>query len=173
MTSRLARAFTLVELLLVVLVLAVMASLVVPTLANALAPIAEHVAALLESDLRRARLHSMGTLRPSVLVVGADRDRWWLQPAGPISEDRALEGSLRVLGQGNLAPFTGHRLEVAFAGADAPEGNVVAATFDLEGNRDAREIGFALRPTDAEEPIARWTARPERTRLAARGTGEP
>jgi prepilin-type N-terminal cleavage/methylation domain-containing protein len=173
MKPRGAHAFTLVELLLVVIVLAVAASFVVPTLANASAPIGEHLASLLESDLRRARLHSMGTLRSSILVVGADRDRWWLQPVGDIREDRAIEGSLRVFGMGNLGPFAGHRLEVALDGADAPEGSVAVATFDLEGNRDAREIGFALLAPDAEAPLARWTTRAERTRLVPQETEEP
>lgn len=167
-TAPLRRAFTLIELLLVVLILAVMASLVVPTLANASAPINDQISVTIESDLKRARLSAMGSMQPTVLVVGADRDRWWLQTAGTVSQDSALEGSLRVLGLGNLSPFTGHRLAVELGGTDARAGDVVVATFDIEGNRDGTEIGLGLLHEEADEPIARWTIRSERTRVAQR-----
>lgn len=170
MNPRFAKAFTLVEILLVTLILAVMASLVVPTLANASAPLNGQVSALLDADLRRGRLNSMGAMQPTVLVVGRDRDRWWLQPAGVISEERALDASLRVLGTASLSPFGGHRLEVLLAGTEAPAGDVVVATFDLEGNRDAVEIGFQLVGPQSDNPLAQWTVRPERTRLVPRAT---
>jgi prepilin-type N-terminal cleavage/methylation domain-containing protein len=166
MTPRRARAFTLVELLLVVVVLAIMASLVVPTLANAAAPLTDQLAALLEADLKRGRLNAMGTMQRTILVIGADRDRWWLQPTGDISQERAIDASLRMLGSGNLSSFDGHRLVVQLGGDDAPEGDVVVATFDLEGNRDTVEIGVALVAPQAEEPLVQWTVRPERTRVA-------
>ncbi|MEY3142081.1 MAG: hypothetical protein RLY21_574 [Planctomycetota bacterium] len=168
MNSRLTRAFTLVELLLVVLILAIMASLVVPTIANASAPINDQVSALLEADMKRGKLSAMGTLTPTVLVVGAERDRWWLQSAGKVSEESAIESSMRVLGRGNLSSFAGHRLEVTLAGDEAPNGDVVVATFDLEGGRDAVEVGFQLVGPNADEPLARWNVRPERTRVMQR-----
>ena len=168
MKSRFTRAFTLIELLLVVLILAIMASLVVPTLANATAPINDQVSALLEADMKRGKLSAMGAMTPTMLVVGADRNRWWLQPAGKVSEESATESSLRVLGQGNLSPFAGHRLEVTLAGDEAPNGDVVVATFDLEGGRDTVEVGFQLVGPNADEPLARWTVRPERTRVVQR-----
>jgi len=168
MNRRFAKAFTLVEILLVALILAVMASLVVPTLANASAPLNDQVSALIDADLRRGRLTAMGTMQRTVLVVGRDRDRWWLQPTGAISEDRAVEASLRVLGVGNLSPFDGHRLEIALAGAEAPAGDVVVATFDLEGNRDAGEIGIQLVGPQSDDPLAQWMVRPERTRVVPR-----
>lgn len=168
MNRRFAKAFTLVEILLVALILAVMASLVVPTLANATAPLNDQVSALLDADLRRGRLNAMGAMQPTMLVVGRDRDRWWLQPTGPVSEDRAIEASLRVLGAGNLSPFDGHRLEILLAGTEAPVGDVVVAMFDLEGNRDAGEIGIQLVGPRSDGPLAQWTVRPERTRVVSR-----
>jgi prepilin-type N-terminal cleavage/methylation domain-containing protein len=168
MNPRFAKAFTLIEILLVALILAVMASLVVPTLASASAPLNEQVSALLDADLRRGRLNSMGAMQRTVLVVGRDRDRWWLQPAGAISEDRAIDASLRVLGIGNLAPFNDYRLEVSLAGTGAPAGDVVVATFDLEGNRDTGEIGFQLVGPESDKPLAEWMVRPERTRVVSR-----
>lgn len=168
MKSRCAKAFSLIEVLLVVLVLAIMASLVVPTLAGAAAPLSDQVAATLEADLKRGRLAAMGAMQRTVLVVGADRDRWWLQPDGAIGESLAAESSLRMLGVGNLSPFAGHRIGVEIGGDAPPDGDVVVATFDLEGNRDMNEIGLALIAPGSEEPIVQWTVRPERTRLNPR-----
>ena len=168
MRRRFAKAFTLVEILLVVMILAITASLIMPALASAIAPPVDQVGALLEADLRRGRLNAMGSMQQTVLVVGRDRDRWWLQPAGTVSQERAVASSPRVLGLGNLGAFDGHRLDVVLAGVDAAAGDVVIATFDLEGNRDGGEIGIRLLGPEAVEPLAQWTVRPERTRVVAR-----
>jgi prepilin-type N-terminal cleavage/methylation domain-containing protein len=168
MKRRFARAFTLIEILLVVMILAITASLILPSLASAIAPSVDQVGALLDADLRRGRLNAMGSMQQTVLVVGRDRDRWWIQPTGTVSEDRAVASSLRVLGRGNLGAFDGHTLKVVLAGVDASAGDVVIATFDLEGNRNAGEIAVHLLGPDAVEPIARWTVRSERTRVVSR-----
>lgn len=73
--NRARRAFTLVEILVVVVVMAILASLVVPSLANATAPLPRALSDLLEADFRRARVESIGTVREIHMVAGADRDR--------------------------------------------------------------------------------------------------
>jgi prepilin-type N-terminal cleavage/methylation domain-containing protein len=159
------RAFTLIESLLVVLILAIMASMVLPSLGGVTAPLPEHISALVESDLRRARLHAMGTMQRTVLVIDADRARWWLQAEGNLSEERAIDASVRSLGFGDLRAFDGFRLGVMVEGEDSPEGNAVVAGFDIEGNRDATAIELSLLRVGADEPIAVWRIQPERTRL--------
>jgi prepilin-type N-terminal cleavage/methylation domain-containing protein len=166
MPVRAARAaFTLVEVLIVILVLAILASLVLPSLANASTPLVRPIGDLLEADLRRARIESMGGLRETALVVGAERDRWWLQPLGALGEDRALPSSLRVFGSGSLRPYADHRLGLWRNGAALPAGDAIVAQFDLEGTRDDGAIGFALMDPTGSIELARWTLPPQRTRL--------
>jgi prepilin-type N-terminal cleavage/methylation domain-containing protein len=162
------RAFTLIESLLVVLILAIMASMVLPSLGGVTAPLPEHISALVESDLRRARLHAMGTMQRTVIVISADRARWWVQPEGELSEDRAIDASLHALGFGDLTAYDGFRLGMTVEGEDAREGNAVIAAFDIEGNRDATTIELSLLENGADEPLAVWNIRPERTRLMPR-----
>lgn len=163
------RAFTLVEVLVVVIVLAILASVALPTLAGASAPIARPIADLLENDLRRARLEAMGSMRETVLAIGADRDSWWLQPAGDLNpelgRDRALAASLRVFGSGTLEPYAGHRLAVAVDGANLADGDAVLARFDDEGTRDASTARIALVSPIDEREIGSWSLESRRVRL--------
>lgn len=179
--ARRLRAFTLVEVLVVVIVLAILASVALPTLAGASAPIARPIADLLENDLRRARLEAMGSMRETVLAIGADRDSWWLQPTGGVGagqgsgvgpavapvlgRDLALAASLRVFGSGTLEPYAGHRLAVAIDGVDLADGDAILARFDDEGTRDASTARIALvSPIDQRE-IGNWSLDSRRVRL--------
>jgi prepilin-type N-terminal cleavage/methylation domain-containing protein len=157
--------FTLIEVLIVVLVLAIFASMVVPGLANAQAPIPRPLADLIELDLRRAAIESVGSVRETVLVLGKERDRWWIQPGGNIDASLALPASQRVLGTGNLAPFAGHRLDLVIDGARLPGGDVVAAVFDQRGTRDRATIALTLLNAADGTQLARWTLESQRTKL--------
>lgn len=159
------RAFTLIEVLVVVLVLAILASVTLPTLAGAAAPIARPVAELLENDLRRGRLEAMGSMRETVLVIDAERDGWWLQPAAELSRERALAASLRVFGSGTLAPYAGHRLTVSVDGVDLADGDAVLARFDEEGTRDASTARIALVSPIDDGELGRWSLESRRVRL--------
>lgn len=157
--------FTLIEVLIVVLVLAIFASMVVPGLANAQAPIPRPLADLIELDLRRAAIESVGSVRETVLVIGKERDRWWIQPGGRIDASLALPTSQRVLGTGNLAPFAGHRLDIVIDGARLPRGDAVAAAFDQRGTRDRAAVELTLLQAADGAQVARWTLEAQRTKL--------
>ena len=157
--------FTIVELLLVVIALGVIASLVVPSLANATAPVPRPVADLLQNDLRRARIESIGSAREMQLIIGQERDRWWLQPASAPDANAALPSSLRVLGQGNLAPFEGLRFELRVDGVTPPRAHTPIATYSSQGARDRRQVDLALLQPLDERAIARWRLEPQRSRL--------
>ena len=71
---RRARAFSLMEILVVVALLGVLASLVVPNLAGATTPLPREVGRALELDLRRARIESIAAVRevPAVAALAGD-----------------------------------------------------------------------------------------------------
>jgi prepilin-type N-terminal cleavage/methylation domain-containing protein len=163
--AALRRAFTLVEVLIVVLLLGILASLVVPSLANATAPLPRTVADLLEADFRRARIEALGAVAQMQLVVGADRDRWWLQPAGQLDPSRALPTSLRVLGNGNLAPFAGLALEPTIDGVAATRGPVAFAVFTPEGLRTGSRLELALVARATGGTLIEWRVPPQRSQL--------
>lgn len=150
---RRARAFSLMEMLVVVALLGILASLVVPNLAGATTPLPREVGRVLELDLRRARIESIAAVREVQLVVGRERDRWWLQPSGAIDARRALPSSYRVLGSGNLAPYGGLRLGVELDGAAPPNSDIVVFSFNHEGARDAASVALSLlAPPEPESP---------------------
>jgi Tfp pilus assembly protein FimT len=149
----------------VVLVLAILASLVVPSLANATAPLPRTIADLLEADFRRARTEAIGTVREMQMVVGADRDRWWLQPTGPLDAARAMPTSLRILGNGNLAPFAGIRLEPTIDGRIPSNGLVAFAIFSTEGLRSDSQLELALVATATAQTLIQWRVQPQRSQL--------
>ena len=163
--DRARRAFTLVEILVVVVVMAILASLVVPSLANATAPLPRALSDLLEADFRRARVESIGTVREIHMVAGADRDRWWLQPAGPLDSASALPASLRILGNGNLSPFAGLRLEPTIDSTTPSSGPASFAVFSTEGLRTRTRIELELVASVNSQALIRWEAQPQRTQL--------
>ena len=162
---RWASAFTLIEILVVVVILGILASLALPTLAGAVAPLSRPVADLIENDLRLARFDAMGSMRETVLVVGEDRRRWWLQPAGELSQEDALPASLRALGFDSLKPFEAHRLSITVNGEDLPDGDAVLVRFDSEGTRNDTTVVLSLVSPVNDTEVARWRIDPRRTRL--------
>lgn len=162
---RAARGFTLIEMLVVVVVMAILASVALPTLAGASAPLARPIADLLENDLRIARFEAMGSMRDTLLVVGEARDRWWLQPAGELEPARALPASLRVIGVDTLKPYEGHGISVLINGEEPADGAVILAQFDSEGTRNDTTIHIALTAAMSKSRLATWRLDPRRTRL--------
>jgi prepilin-type N-terminal cleavage/methylation domain-containing protein len=181
--SSLRRAFTLIELVVVVAILAVLAAAVLPGLANAATPTARPVVDLLEADLRRAKIEAMSALQPTQLVVAADRRRWWLQPLGELGDDRALPSSLRAFGFGALSPYEGFTLDIRINNVLADAEDVAIAIFDDLGSRDAREVEITIVSPATEDgngvetdtqmigdgsgapTQSRWTLEAQRTRF--------
>lgn len=159
------RAFTLVEVMIVVLVVAILASLVVPSLASATAPLPRTIGDVLDADFRRARIEAVANVREMHVVVGADRDRWWIQPAGAARTAAALPSSLRILGTGNLASFDGLRIAPIVNGSPAARGAVAFAAFTAEGLRTNSRLEIELIAPAAEQPLARWRVEPQRSSL--------
>lgn len=163
--SSLSRGFTLVEIMIVVLMLAILASLVGPTLANATAPLPRTIGDVLEADFRRARVEAISTVREMHLVVAADRAQWWLQPAGAPDAATALPSSTRILGLGNLAPFDGVLLEPTINGGKAPSAATPFAIFSTDGLRSSTRLEIALVNSATTKELIRWRAQPQRTQL--------
>jgi prepilin-type N-terminal cleavage/methylation domain-containing protein len=159
------RGFSLIEILIVVFVLAILASLVVPSLANATTPLPRTIADLLEADFRRARTEAIGTVREMHMVVGADRDRWWLQPAGQLDSARAVPTSVRILGNGNLAPFAGIRLEPTIDGRAPGTGATAFAIFSTEGLRSSTRLELDLIDAANGRTLIEWRVQPQRSQL--------
>lgn len=159
------RAFTLIELLIVIVVLAILASLALPTLAAATGPLARPIADLLENDLRLARLEAMGATRSTTLVIGASRDRWWLQPADEPAQERAFPATLRIIGADLLKAYEGHRLDVTVNDEELAAGDTAVALFSASGTRDDATIRLELHSPLEGGVLARWRVDPGRTRL--------
>lgn len=164
-SSRPRSGFTIIEMLIVVIVLGVLASLVIPSLASATLPIPRSLADLVEYDLRRARVESVGMVSEVNMVVGRDRDRWWLQRAGTANVAAALPSSVRVLGRGSLGGFEGLRLELRIDGATPPRGEAAVATYSPQGERDRRTIELRLLEPDTKSELGRWRIDPQRSKL--------
>ncbi len=162
-----ARGFTFIEVMVVTVILAILAVVAMPNLLSAATPMPAPVGDAIEADLRRARIESISRLEPTVVVVGAARDRWWIARAAEPTEP--LAGATRIFGNGTLSPYIGHTLQVTVGTESAEENQpVTIATFDQFGTRDAGQVTVALRRFTIEtEPItvATWVLEPQRTRL--------
>lgn len=168
--ARLRRAFTLVEVLIVVTLVAILAALVAPGLANATAPLPQTIASTLEIDMRRASIEAIGRLQPVGLVVSADRTSWWV--AEVATPANAIPGTTRILGNGSLGPFTGFTLRIAIDGLDAAAGDAVFCTFNTVGARNGTVVTLQLVGPATESPSQMdeetgigWTLAAERTRF--------
>ena len=167
---RLARAFTLVEVLIVVTLLAILATLVAPGLANATAPLPQTIVSTLEIDMRRASIEAIGRLTPVALVVNADRSGWWVAERQNLGTP--IPGTTRVLGSGSLGPFAGYTLDVTIDGLEPPIGDAVLCEFNTVGARNASLVMLQLLPsmTKSESPTMQdtgkvWRLEAERTRF--------
>jgi prepilin-type N-terminal cleavage/methylation domain-containing protein len=167
------RAFSFVEVLVVVGILGLFAALVIPRLASAKLPLATPVENTLEADLRLARTEAIARAKPVVFVLAAGGDAWWIADAANPSEP--IERTRREFGRGTLTELNGVTIEVAsgeFNGQltppDSPRdaaGVHVIATFDALGTRDSDVVQFTARDEHGLR-IAHWTLPAGRTRLA-------
>lgn len=164
------RAFTLVEVLIVVALLAILATLVAPSLANATAPLPRTIVSTLEIDMRRASIEAIGRLTPVAVVVSGDRGGWWV--AELTTPANAIPGTTRVLGRGSLGPFAGYTLDVTVDGMEPPSGDAILCEFNTVGARNASLVTLQLRPADATNASlaqfgtkTAWRLEAERTRF--------
>ena len=158
------RAFTLIEVLVVALILAIMAALVTPTLTNASAPLPHSIATLLEIDMRRASAEAVARMAPTVIVVGDERNGWWIAPeATPAAE---IPGTRRLFGNGTLLPFAGYALTVELDGSAPDSGDAVLVRFDALGARDAGLVEIGITAPAETQPQASWTLEPQRTKFS-------
>ncbi len=161
------RAFTLVELMIVVGVIGVFAGVVIPRMGDGARPIAARVAEILEADLRRARTEALARGGPIVAVAAADGHAWWL--AGAKTPATPIDGTERQFGRSGLAPMKGATLTITNddAAEEAAEinGCVVFASFDALGSRDESTPAFTLHDATGAS-LANWTLPAGRTRLA-------
>lgn len=167
---RLARAFTLVEVLIVVTLLAILATLVAPGLANATAPLPQTIVSTLEIDMRRASIEAIGRLTPVAVVVSADRSGWWV--AERTTPTNPIPGTVRMMGSGSLGPFAGYTLDLTVDGLEPSSGDVILCEFNTVGARDVSLVTLALRPPDSRNdgPATLntgtvWRLEAERTRF--------
>jgi prepilin-type N-terminal cleavage/methylation domain-containing protein len=144
---RLARAFTLVEVLIVVTLLAILATLVAPGLANATAPLPQTVVSTLEIDMRRASIEAIGRLTPVALVVSADRNGWWVAERANLGTP--IPGTTRILGNGSLGPFAGYVVDVTVDGVEPAPGDAILCEFNTVGARSGTVLMLQLRPSAA------------------------
>lgn len=162
------RAFTLIEVLVVVALLAIMASLVAPTFSNASTPMPQTLSSILEIDMRRASIEAIGRMSSVALVVGGERDRWWIEPVGPGgARGTPIDGTTRLLGNGALGPFAGYRLDIGVNGEDAPAGSFDLFIFDTVGGRDERTISVGVLPPNSAVALETWNLEPQRTKFTA------
>lgn len=166
-TSHRARAFTMMEVLVVAAILGLFASIVIPRFAAAREPVATLIEHTLEADLRLARTEAIARVRPVSLVISEDRHSWWI--ADHASLDTPIGGAVRTCGQGTLYELAHVTLTVKRddngSNSTTPRGASVVATFDALGARDGATVDLAAR--DESGTIAgEWTILAGRTRLS-------
>jgi len=148
------RAFTLVEVLVVVTIIAILAAVVMPNLASAAAPMPGTIARVLEVDMRRASIEAIGRVEGVVLVVTEERDGWWIAEQDALATP--IPGTFRRLGSGPLEPFAGYTLEIDADGAPLAPGDTTVAGFDSVGARDPRTLEVRLMAPETPDAVATW-----------------
>lgn len=157
------RAFTLVEVLVVVTIIAILAAVVMPNLASAAAPMPGTIARVLEVDMRRASIEAIGRVEGVVLVVTEERDGWWIAEQDALATP--IPGTFRRLGSGPLEPFAGYTLEIDADGAPLAPGDTTVAGFDFVGARDERTLEVRLIAPEVPDAVATWLLEPQCTRF--------
>jgi prepilin-type N-terminal cleavage/methylation domain-containing protein len=148
------RAFTLVEVLVVVTIIAILAAVVMPNLASAASPMPGTIARVLEVDMRRASIEAIGRVEAVVLVVTEERDGWWIAEQDALATP--IPGTFRRLGSGPLEPFAGYTLEIDADGTPLSPGDVMVAGFDSVGARDPRTLEVRLMAPETPDAVATW-----------------
>jgi prepilin-type N-terminal cleavage/methylation domain-containing protein len=159
------RGFSFVEVIVVVGILGIFASLVIPGLASARLPIAAPIEHALEADLRHARTEAIARARPVVLVVARDGSGWWI--ASETNPGEPIDATLRTFGRGAFSELEGATIAASLDGDDPAEGseaNPILARFDATGARDVATASLVLRDANGAR-AATWTLPPGRTRL--------
>ena len=165
--ARRPRAFTLVEVMIVVLILAILATVAAPSLLNAATPLPSTISDTLEIDMRRARIEAIGRMKPVVLMLGKGRERWWLADAE--ASALPIDGTLRVFGNGTLGNYGGYMVSAEVNGSPLANGDAVIARFDAVGSRDDTTIVLSLIGPLSPKPLATWTLEPQRTKFTGDG----
>ena len=156
------RAFTMLELLLVVGLLTLFASIVIPGLSSAPESIAPPVEAALDADLRLARTEAIARAQPVVLATSMNGDSWWI--AARETPDVPIEGSLREFGRGTLVAARGAELHVQGESVRETANTLIVAQFDALGSRDEGALVLSLQSAGGK-PLTEWTLAAGRTRL--------
>jgi len=111
------RAFSLPELILVLLILAIAGMLIIPSAGSNATAKADAAARMLRSDIEFAQVHSIANPKhPVVLVLADDGEGWWLadsdDPATPIDRGDSGEPYRLTLGEGRGAAAAGVAIDV-------------------------------------------------------------
>lgn len=116
-------AFTLAELLTVIVILSLLALMVRSSIGESDAAMARAAARLLIADLEHAQLASMGDgSDPCMLVLSSENDGYWLarrsRPSEPIEEAGSAAACVTRWGSGRAAELGNVRIEQADLGGD-------------------------------------------------------
>ena len=160
------RAFTMLEMLLVIGLLGLFASVVIPGMSGAQFSSAPLVEGALDADLRLARTEAIARARAVVFVCASDGSAWWI--ADNASPDIPFDGTLREFGRGTLNTAARATLHITTGDGssirvDNKDARVVAR-FDALGSRDDNALEFVLHNAEGSQ-VGAWSLAAGRTRL--------